>query len=372
MKLRHPLSLGFTLGLTAACACACGSSSSSSGGSTTTASSSSINLGNAHTRQALEALYKKAVAAGQRSVVIYGPSAGSDQPEYTAFKAAFPKITVSGVPIVGPPMQAKLSAEFTSGKHIGDIAYTGGTNMMSYTSSGWLTPFTPVTVPSSSSLMTGSVGPRGDFYGVTVSVAGVVSNSNTVKAPPTQWTGLESTTYKNKIAMYDPTATGLMSDNFAHLALDPQYSHLEASLKANDVQLFPAASLTGPVTAVAQGSKELAIGTPYNFYVPAKAAGAPIRFSMLKADNYSTTLYDGVIKGAPDPLAAELYEDWMFTPDAAHAIAAEGLYSTVNGSVAPKGLPALSDIPLQKVIPLSQITAADNAAITRAKQYWAG
>ena len=76
-----------------------------------------------------------------------------------------------------------------------------------------------------------------------------------------------------------------------------------------------------------------------------------------------------MIKGAPDPLAAELYESWMFTPDAAQAVAGEGLYSAKNGSVPPKGLPALSAISFQKTIPLSQIMAADNTAITRAKQY---
>ena len=378
MKLRQPICLGFTLGLTAVLACACGSGSGSSGSGSSDSSSSghagtstaSVNLGSAQAKQALEALYQKAVAAGQTSVVIYGPSAGSDQQEYTAFKRAFPKITVSGVPIVGPPMQAKLSAEFTSGKHIGDIAYTGGTNMVQYATSGWLTPFTPVTVPNASSVVAGTVGPNRDFYGVTISVAGTVTNSTTVKTPPKQWTDLENSAYKNKIAMYDPTATGLMSDNFAHLALSPKYSRLQASLKANEVQLFPASSLTGPVTAVAQGAKELAIGTPYNFYLPAKASGAPITFSLFTADNYQTVLYDGVIKGAPDPLAAELYESWMFTPDAAQAVAGEGLYSAKNGSVPPKGLPALSAISFQKTIPLSQIMAADNTAITRAKQYW--
>ncbi|HEX3961371.1 MAG TPA: ABC transporter substrate-binding protein [Trebonia sp.] len=368
MKLRQPLVLGFTVGLTAVLACAC-SSGSSSGGSAS-AAPVSVNLGTAQAKQALEALYSKAVAAGQTSVVIYGPSAGSDQQEYAAFKAAFPKITVSGVPVVGPPMQAKLSAEFASGKHIGDIAYTGGPNMMQYAASGWLAPFAPASISGSSALAADSVGPDNDFYGVTISVAGTVTNSSTVKTPPTQWTDLESPAYKNEIAMYDPTAIGLMDDNFAHLALEPQYSRLEADLKANNAQLFPATSITGPLTAVAQGAKKVAIGMGYNFYMQAKAAGAPIAFSLFTADNYSTSLYDGLIKGAPDPLAAQLYEDWMFTPDAAAAIAAEGSYSTVTGAVAPKGLPALSAIALQTAIPLTQVTAADNAAIVAAKQYW--
>ena len=44
----------------------------------------------------------------------------------------------------------------------------------------------------------------------------------------------------------------------------------------------------------------------YTFYLPAKASGAPVTFSLLKADNYDVTSTTGIIKGAPDPLAAEL------------------------------------------------------------------
>jgi iron(III) transport system substrate-binding protein len=304
--------------------------------------------------------------------VLYGPSTGSDQTEYKAFAADFPKITVSGVPVVGPPMDAKLAAEFSSGKHIADIAYTGDTDLVAYQANGWLTKFTPITVSSSADLAPESVGPGDTFYGVTDAVAAIVTNSNSSVPVPQTWADLESPTYKGKIAMYDPTAVGLAADNFAHLDLIPADKNLMAGLKANDVQLFPSSNITGPLTAVAQGAKSVAAGMSYAFYLQAKASGAPVAFSLLKADNYSVILYDAILKGAPDPLAAQLYEDWMFTPDAQKAIAAEGSFSTVTGAVAPQGLPVLSAIPLQPAIAISQVTAADNSAITAAKQYWGG
>jgi iron(III) transport system substrate-binding protein len=318
----------------------------------------------------MNALYAKAVAAGQTSVVIYGPSAGTDTQEYTAFKQAFPKITISGVPVVGPPMDTRIAAEASSGKHIADLAYTGGSGMMNYYNAGYFSPYQPVTLSSPSALAPQSVGPDSSFVGLTISVAGVVTNSNTVKSPPKQWTDLQGSDYKNQIAMYDPTALGLMSDNFAHLSRVPKYAQLESALKANSAQLFPSSSLTGPLTAVAQGTKKVAIGAPYNFFLQAKSSGAPVMFSLFSADNYWTTLYTGVLKGAPHPLAAELYEDWMLTPAGAKAISQEGLYSTVNGSPSPAGLPALSAVPLQQAIPLAQLAAADNTAVTKAKQYW--
>ena len=49
-------------------------------------------------------------------------------------------------------MDAKVAAEFSSGKHIADIAYTGDTDLVAYHTNGWLTKFTPVTVPSPADL----------------------------------------------------------------------------------------------------------------------------------------------------------------------------------------------------------------------------
>jgi iron(III) transport system substrate-binding protein len=386
--IRNPLYLGVPLAIGAMLVTACSSSSpstpsSGSGatattGATSAASTSAPGATSAAPgdlgpqKAALEALYSQAVAAGQTSVVLYGPSTGSDQTEYKAFQADFPKITASGVPVVGPPMDAKLAAEFSSGKHIADIAYTGDTDLVIYQANGWLTKFTPITVSSPADLEPESVGPGDTFYGVATSVSAIVTSSNSSVPVPQTWADLESPTYKGKIAMYDPTAVGIAADNFAHLDLIPADKGLMAALKANDAQLFPSSNITGPLTAVAQGSKSVAAPMSYAFYLQAKASGAPVTFSLLKADNYEVTLYDAIVKGAPDPLAAQLYEDWMFTPDAQKAIAAEGSFSTVTGAPAPQGLPTLSAIPLQPPIPIAQVTAADNSAIAAAKQYWGG
>lgn len=383
MKMRRSLTTGAAVGLTALLAAACSSSSSSSSSSapasTSSASASASASGSASASSglgpqaaALQALYNKAVADGQTSVVIYGPSAGSDQDLYNAFQKDFPKIKVTGVPVVGPPMSAKLSAEFSSGKHIGDIAYTGDTDMLTYSQSGWFTPYTPITATNTADLAPMTVGPNNDFYGLSVSVSGMVTNSNSSLPIPQNWSDLTSSVYKNKIAMGDPTAVGQMADILAHLAIEPGNTKVEAGLKANNAQIFPATSLTGPITAVAQGAKGVALAQGYNYYVTAKAAGAPLTFTLLKSDNYDVTLYSGIIKGAPDPLAAELYESWAYTPDAAAAMAAEGEYSVVTGAVAPQGLPPLSQIPLQPTISFADVVKADDDAITTAKQYWGG
>jgi iron(III) transport system substrate-binding protein len=361
------------LALAAGLAAGCGSSGTSSTPSSSPGTSGvQTELGGSANYTSMEALYKKAVAAGQTSVVIYGPSAGTDTPLYTAFKKTFPDITVSGVPVVGPPMTAKLSAEMSSGKHVDDIAYTGSTDMLSYIGSGWFKPYKPTTLPPASKLAAESYGPGNNFFGFTVGLSGMVYNTNSVQASqvPTTWTGLLSSQWKDKLVMYDPTAVGEMDDIFAHLALVPGDSGLMTGLKTQDTQLSPSTDITGPLTAVAQGAKSLGIGVPYAFFVAAKAGGAPVQFYLLKADNYTVTLYGGIVKGAPDPLAAELYEDWMYTPQAAKAIASEGEYSTVLADPGPSGEPKLSDIKQFPYIPLSGIPSADGTAITQAQHVY--
>ena len=73
---------------------------------------------------------------------------------------------------------------------------------------------------------------------------------------------------------------------------------------------------------------------------------------------------------AADPLAAELYEDWMYTPQAATAIASEGEYSAVLADAGPAGMPRLSAIPVFPYIPLSGIPAADGNAISQAQRVY--
>jgi iron(III) transport system substrate-binding protein len=372
VKLRQIITAGTAAAVTVALAAGCGSSATSSAPSGASASGAQAELGGTANYNAMEALYKKAVGAGQTSVVIYGPSAGTDTPMYTAFKKTFPSITVTGVPVVGPPMTAKLSAEMSSGKHVDDIAYTGSTDMLSYIQNGWFTPYKPSTIPAASKLATESYGPGNNFFGFTVGLSGMVYNTNAVQASqiPTTWTALLAPQWKNKMIMYDPTAIGEMDDIFAHLALVPGDSGMMTGLHTQGTELSPSSDLTGPLTAVAQGSKSLGIGVPYAFYLVAKAQGAPVKFYLLNADNYTVTLYGGIVKGAPDPLAAELYEDWMYTPQAAAAIASEGEYSTVLADAGPAGMPSLSAIKVFPYIPLSGIPSADGNAITQAQHIY--
>ena len=305
-------------------------------------------------------------------MVLCARGPGRHPPLYKAYKKDSPAIRVTGAPLGGPPMSAKLAAEFSSGKHVADLAYTGSTNMLQYAQSHWLVPFKPVTAPAAAKLPKGDVGPKGTFYGTSIAPFVTIYNKGQVKASqvPKTWQAFLKPQWKNKIGVVDPTAIGEMDDVFAHLEKAPGMHNYMARLHGQHVELYPASEITGPLTAVAQGAKALGIEEGFAFYQAAAKSGAPIGFSLLKKDNYTTTLYMGQLKGAPHPLAARLYEDWLFTTQAQKVMAANGAYSPVPNAPAPKGLPSYAKLPKMPFIPLSVSLKADLSAITQAKKLW--
>lgn len=327
------------------------------------------------TSSVLAHLYREAVAAGQDSVVVYGPSAISDGPLYAAFEKAFPRIKVTGVPVLGPAMTAKLSAEFASGKHVADIAETGDTDMLAYAKSGWLVAYRPPDMPALSKLPPVEVGPRGTFLALYNAVFVLYYNTRSVRssAVPRTWKQLLSPRWKDKLVMYDPTTIGPMADVFAHLDAMHGYGDVMAGLHRQGVELNPMSNITGPVTDVATGAKAIAVEVPFSYFAAAKKAGAPVRVALLKAGNYNVTQYSGIIKGAPDPLAAKLFETYELTPAAARLYALEGEVSVIPSAPSPVGLPPYRSIRVMKpILSISKQVTLDNAAIKRAQVIWAG
>ena len=329
----------------------------------------------ATTSSLLARLYRQAVAAGQDSVVVYGPSAISDGPLYAAFEKAFPKIKVTGVPVLGPAMTAKLSAEFASGKHVADIAETGDTDMLTYARSGWLTAYTPADMPARSQLPPVETGPGGTFFALYNAVFVLFYNTSSVPASavPTTWQQLLAARWKGRLVMYDPTTVGPMADVFAHLDAMPGYASIMAGLHRQGVELNPMSNITGPVTDVATGAKAIAVEVPFSYYAAVKKAGAPVGVALLKAGNYNVTQYTGIVKGAPDPLAAKLFETYELTPAAARLYATEGEVSVIPNAPSPVGLPPYRSIHVMTpILSIPKQVALDNAAIKRAQAIWGG
>ncbi|RZI94996.1 MAG: hypothetical protein EOO67_03535, partial [Microbacterium sp.] len=136
------LALGIA-GIVGLAACASAEATPTPDGETTTLDLEG--LGDEAVQEALQTLYDEAIAAGEKEVVIYGPSVGDAlQPMWDIFAERFPGIEVVGVPIFGADLDARLTQEFASTNREGDLIYTGVADVLSADAREWVEPGLPV------------------------------------------------------------------------------------------------------------------------------------------------------------------------------------------------------------------------------------
>jgi len=144
-------------------------------------------------------------------------------------------------------------------------------------------------------------------------------------------------------------------------------------LKDQQPLVESATNIAGATTAVAQGQRPLAIAQVISFADQARSQGAPVAFKTFDSDTFLGGNFLGIVRGAPDDVAAELYLEWLFTPDGGKAVAMDTLhYSPVAGSPPVPGLPPLDSLnPLPRV-PLDQVTADNGRLLALARGIFGG
>ena len=93
----------------------------------------------------LQGLYHAAQAAGQKEVLLYASSSADNLPLYQVFSKKFPGISVKSTDMFGPPLEARLQAEFASTGPQVDLIASGEPDLLNFKTHGWLQPFLPDT-----------------------------------------------------------------------------------------------------------------------------------------------------------------------------------------------------------------------------------
>jgi iron(III) transport system substrate-binding protein len=315
----------------------------------------------------LQALYKKAKAAGETEVTIYQAANPVFEPIRQAFDKAFPGITANGVSIIGAAQQSRLQAEFSTGKHAADLVLSGPTDLVPEAAHGWMQSYLPTgakTLPAS------YIGPNKAFLASSVQLYGFVYNKQDVSASdvPTSWSDVLSAKWKGKVGLEDPTAsngsTGALLEAAHAKVFDKatlqKFKNLDPKIYAAEASL---------VNAVATGEVQIGMLISYDQYKTAADKGAPIGFSgALKEGNPMQPLFIGLVKHAPHPDAAKLYESWLLSPSGqAQTASLIAQYGTVPGSPAPKGAPQLSGVKQLGLPPFDQLNQAFNSLLAQTK-----
>lgn len=326
-------------------------------------------LGGEQAADKLQALYRKAVEAGEQQVVIYGPGVESNKSLYDQFNKRFPEIRVEGVQALGAELLTKVNNEFASGQHVADITGTGSTTTVQlYDQDRYASyrPFTLGDVPAH------CVGPDQAFFCSSISAFGIVYNTNKVAEDeaPRGWEDLLDPRWKGKMAIWgSPDSSGPSGGLLTQMLYDERYTEEYVRELATQQVTVSSGTL---LSEVATGQHVVGFPVPSTYYDDAKRKGAPLGFVYpMQGGNYLVDTYLGMLRNAPHPNAAKLFINYVHTSEAGQIYSQElGDYSPAAATGAPSGFPSLSEVDDFADIPLKENRQVYNSTLADIEKIW--
>jgi iron(III) transport system substrate-binding protein len=286
--------------------------------------------------KAITKLYDDAVAAKQSQVVIYGAYSAVYKPLWDIFQQRFPKTAIVGSPIAGAPLITKLDAEFSSGQHVGDVVMAGMMEVLSLHAHNRSQPFRP---PNIGGLADRYTDDKGNFIIQFADPFGILYNTDRLKPQdlPNSINDLLDPKYKGMV-IDDPLAGAATTLCWAELYRSKKITpELMKGIKAN-ANVVP--SMTPFLNNLTTGSVAMMPWAAHSRYLRLKDAGARVGHKAIPGmavPLYGSTM---IIKDAPNPKVAQLFQAWFLTPEAQNAIVKVGYsYGLMPGLSTPPDWP---------------------------------
>jgi iron(III) transport system substrate-binding protein len=258
------------------------------------------------------------VAAKEGSLTWYTTfSDGDVQPMVAAFNKRYPHVKVNAVRLSADKIPPRVSTEQRGGKHTVDIVSGDAPQIAQLLQAGQLQPYTPADVEV---LPEGLDLPQG-YEGVVYAVTTVIAYNPTVVQQkglpiPTSWEDLAKPAWKGQFSI-DPSAVNFYDSLVRSMGHDKALALLKA-LGANKPRLVE--SHTEAITQV-QAGEPAAAATAYGYKSASLKKKTPDQVEFVNSTPLpaSLTLID-LVKNAPHPAAARLFEDWMVSKAGQQAV----------------------------------------------------
>jgi len=293
-------------------AAACGSSGGGSGSGAAAANSKDASLDSMTTEQLA------AQAQQEGSVTWYTTFADDDvQPMVKAFNEKYPNVKVNPLRLSADKIPQRVITEQKGGKHNADVVSGDSPQVAQLLQAGALQPYTPkdqAQLPSGLDLPQGY---EGVIYIVTTAVG---YNPKLVKQKglplPKSWEDLTNPAWKGQFSI-DPGAVNWYDSLIQSMGHDKALDLLK---RLGDNQPVFVESHTQALTQVEAG-EPLAAATIYGYKASSEQKKNPdtVEFTNSNPLPASLTLVD-VVKDAPHPAAARLFEDWLVSKDGQSAV----------------------------------------------------
>lgn len=257
-------------------------------------------------------------------------SASDVQPMINAFNQEFPKIKINALRLSADQIPPRIITEQKGHKYQADVVSGDAPQLGQLQQVGALQPYNP---PDEAPLPAGLSLPNG-YTGVAYVVTTVISwNPTALKAaglqPPTSWQDLTQPQWKGKFSV-DPGSVNWYDVMISEIGHTKALALIKA-LGANDPKLVT--SHTEALTQVEAG-EPIASATTYGYKAAKEAKKNPTEMAFLNTNPMpaSLTLID-VVKNAPHPDAAMLFEDWMVSRAGQQAIITQTNHTSVRSDV---------------------------------------
>jgi iron(III) transport system substrate-binding protein len=252
------------------------------------------------------ALVRAACAEGR--VQIYSIQGSEDERSVTsAFRRAFPCITVAVVSAVGPRLYERVLGEAQGGKVQADVLLMSDVSLVrALIAKHLVRGYTP----PSAARYPASTKQSGWWYTAALSMMYIIYNPDAAGAGPATWLDLLDPKWKGLIATSPPNIGGTAWSLMAFLKMRYGDQYLKR-LAAQEPRLYT--SYQGVAQEVARGEFPVGIIGGLAEYPLRVAGDAPIR-AVFPKDGIPYTVYPlALTSAAPHPHAAELLANWYLS-----------------------------------------------------------
>jgi iron(III) transport system substrate-binding protein len=308
-------------------AAACGSSSSG---------------GNQPSAASLNKLSDAALATQAKkegSVTWYTTFSSDDvAPFIKVFNKTYPNIKVNALRLSADQIPPRVLTEQRAGKFNADVVSGDSPQVAQLLQAGALQPYTPKDIAPLPSGLTLPTGYEGVVYAVTTVIAYNPTVLKQDKLPvPTSWQDLTKPVYKGKFSI-DPTAVNWYDSLVKSMGASKALALLKGLGNNAPVSVE---SHTDALTDVGAGEPVIA-ATGYGYKASSMKQDTPKTVEFFNANPLpsSLTLVD-VVKNAPHPAAARLFEDWIVSKAGQEAVVSTTNHTSIRPDV--KNDPAVWD-----------------------------
>jgi iron(III) transport system substrate-binding protein len=251
-----------------------------------------------------------------------------------AFVARYPGIEVQFLRQTAQVIYQRLNQNLKAGVREVDVyATTDEAQCLRLKAQGVFAPFTP---PGASHLWKAFQGidPDGTYHTGALGLV-LINHHKSVSPPPTSWTDLLDEKWQGQITLGHPGFSGYVG-NWV-IAMQDKYGwDYFTKLAKNKPKI--GRSIFDTVTDIVGGERKVGAG-PDNLSLESKAKGNPIEISFPKDDTVLVVAPVAVMKEAPHPQAARLFETFFFSKEYSQAMAKTFNYPLRADVAAPSGVP---------------------------------